>query len=182
MYPFGHVGIGVHLVPARVRRNLAFRWLALGCLLPDLIDKPAWLLLRAAHKSHGGTRLFGHTLLFCAMLALGARLLRSPALRALFIGALTHVLLDAAGEVLSGMPSIWTGWLFWPLFGQRFPVEANLLWRPDAEMTVYLLAEAAGFLLLARDGWRWWRSRASNRADSPAGSAAGSARHRRTSA
>ena len=160
MYPLGHVGLGVHLIPARVRRTLPLRWLALGCLLPDLIDKPAWLLLRAAHAGGGGTRLFGHTLLFCTALGLLARVTGRPWLRALCAGALTHVLLDVAGEVLSGMPALWTGWLFWPLSGARFPVEANLLAGPLAERSIYLLAEAAGALLLARDGWRWRRERA----------------------
>ena len=36
MFPLGHVGIGTHLVPRAVRDKLPWRWLAFGCLLPDL--------------------------------------------------------------------------------------------------------------------------------------------------
>ena len=33
MFPLGHVGIGTHLIPRRLREGLSWRWLALGCLL-----------------------------------------------------------------------------------------------------------------------------------------------------
>ena len=161
MYPLGHVGLGVHLIPERLRRGLRFRWLALGCLLPDLIDKPWWLATRLLHTGHRGTRLLGHTLLLCAALGLAARLLRLPALRAVSLGAFTHAALDVAGEVLSGMPPIWTGWLLWPLFGWRFPIEATALEPRVPERAIYLAAEAAGFLLLLLDFVRRRRSRQS---------------------
>ena len=55
MYILGHVGIGVHLIPERLRKPV--RWLALGCVLPDLLDKPWWLLMKALHAQQAGTRL-----------------------------------------------------------------------------------------------------------------------------
>lgn len=160
MYPLGHLGLGVHLVPERLRKGLRFRWLALGCLLPDLIDKPYWLAMEAIRWQPRGSRLVGHTLLFCGALALAARLLRSPVLRAVSLGALTHVALDVAGELAAGMQPIWTGWLFWPLFGWRFPIESNALPPAVPEVPIYLVAEAAGFLLLIVDFVRWRRARA----------------------
>jgi len=41
-----------------VRERLPWRWLALGCLLPDVIDKPIWLVAQwlVAHAySYGVT-------------------------------------------------------------------------------------------------------------------------------
>ena len=155
MYPLGHLGIGSHLVPRRLRTH--WRWLALGCLLPDLLDKPWFLWMEELHTP-SGSRLFGHTLLFCALLGLAAFLFRSPALRALGLGVLTHLALDLAGELAAGMRPIWKGWLLWPLFGWRFPVEANALAPPIPERALYLAGEALGLALLLRDLVFWRRA------------------------
>src|SRR2546426_11635705 len=69
LFPIGHVGIGTHLVPHAVRNRLPWRWLALGCLLPDLIDKPIWLVaqwLGAAAGHFGTARGIGPTALLAA--------------------------------------------------------------------------------------------------------------------
>ena len=165
MYPLGHVGIGVHLIPERLRKPL--RWLALGCVLPDLLDKPWWLLLQVIHAPQSGTRLFGHTLLLCALLAAAALLLRLPALRALSLGALTHAGLDVAGELAAGTQQIWHRWLLWPLFGWRFPLESNSLRPPISERAIYLVAEAVGLAFLLLDFMRWRRSRPAPRPREP---------------
>src|SRR5207253_732963 len=77
MYPLGHVGIGMRIVPARVRAVISAGWLAFGCLLPDLIDKPVFVAARLARRTlpesfdvwldvlHG-SRLLGHSLFFFA--------------------------------------------------------------------------------------------------------------------
>jgi hypothetical protein len=158
MYPLGHVGIGVHLIPERLRSGLRFRWLALGCVLPDLLDKPVWLAASLLHAGPLGTRLAGHTLLLCLGLLLAARLRDSRALRAVALGALTHLALDVAGELLAGMPPFWMGWLLWPAFGWRFPIESYALPAPRSETAIYLAAEAVGALLLLL---RWRRLRQS---------------------
>ena len=150
MYPLGHLGIGVHLIPRRLRDGLRWRWLALGCLLPDLIDKPWWLWQVTLARPEA-TRLFGHTLVFCALLAVAARLLRSSSLRAIGLGALTHVALDFAGEILAGTAPIWKGWLLWPLFGWTFPVEGHAHPPPISETAIYLAGELAGAALLVWD-------------------------------
>lgn len=157
MYPLGHVGIGVHLVPRRLRVH--WRWLALGCLLPDLLDKPWYLLVHELQAAPSGSRLFGHSLAFCGLLALAATVLGSPALRAVGLGALTHAVLDVAGEFLSGTEPIWRGWLLWPLFGWRFPIETNAISPPVPERAIYFASEAVGLLLLLLDFIRWRRSR-----------------------
>src|SRR5439155_565130 len=66
LFPLGHVGIGTHLVPHAVRKRLPWRWLALGCLLPDVIDKPIWLVaqwLGAASEHFDTARVIRHTAL-----------------------------------------------------------------------------------------------------------------------
>jgi len=93
------------------------RWVMLGSLLPDLIDKPVGSVL--CHSHFGAHRLYGHTLLLPAMV-LGAALVltrrRSRARKAmivLVVGWLLHLVLDG----------VWTepGGVLWPLFGWSFP-------------------------------------------------------------
>src|SRR5205807_5233154 len=73
MYPLGHVGIGMRIVPARARAGVSAGWLAFGCLLPDLIDKPVFVAARVARRplpdsfdvwlaALHGSRLLGHSL------------------------------------------------------------------------------------------------------------------------
>ena len=81
MFPLAHVGIGTHLVPRSVRDELPWRWLALGCLLPDLIDKPIWLVaqwLGANLSTLDTARLLGHTAWFAAASANVQPFLRPP--------------------------------------------------------------------------------------------------------
>ena len=165
MYLLGHVGIGVHLIPERLRKPV--RWLALGCVLPDLLDKPWWLLMGALHAQQAGTRLFGHTLLFSALLLGAALLFSSTSLRALSLGALTHAALDVAGELAAGTQQIWHRWLLWPLFGWRFPVETNWVPPPVSERSIYFAAEAVGLAFLLLDFIRWRRSRPAPRRSEP---------------
>lgn len=165
MFPLGHVGIGTHLVPPRLRARLPWGALALGCLLPDLIDKPLWIAaLHFADETHppfvAGTRIFGHTLLFALLLCAAAALRRAPALWAVAAGDLTHLALDLFGEVAAPPRVRWRGWLFWPLYGWQFPASPiesplrHLLF--DSQQTLYLVGEAVGLALLL---WRAFRRR-----------------------
>jgi hypothetical protein len=154
MFPLGHIGIGQQLIPARLRGRLSFRWLALGCVLPDLIDKPLWLAhekLFAGHLSFlRGTRMVGHTLLLVVLLALAARLFRSRGLGAVALGALTHAAIDLAGDLASAPRTEWKVWLLWPLFGFRFQPAGNatVLDHLLHEETIYLVGEVLGGALL----------------------------------
>lgn len=167
MFILGHVGIGTHLVPKRIREALPWRWLALGCLLPDLVDKPIWFALRSSAESALAptARLFGHTIFFAALLAILAALLRKPALRALAWGVPTHLLLDVLSDYGLGGRGIWRLWLCWPWrlrIPRLFPPSASVLDHFAAELSapVYVAGEIIGALLLLWD-WRHRKSRPS---------------------
>ncbi len=121
MFLLGHVGIGTRML-GPLRRRLPARPLILGCLLPDLIDKPLYYLL-PGNPLILGSRTFGHTGLFLLALLVLALLVRGPWTWALFAGVATHLLLDIGGELFTGADlesSIWRA-VFWPALG-AFPV------------------------------------------------------------
>jgi hypothetical protein len=126
LFVLGHVGIGTRLL-AGLRYRLPARWLILGCLLPDLIDKPLFygLLWTRGHPDPliSGSRSIGHAGLFLVALLALALLSRRPPAWALFAGVATHLVLDIGGELVAGASpesSIWLAILF-PLLGWRFP-------------------------------------------------------------
>lgn len=88
-----------------------YRMLVFGSMLPDIIDKPVFLLLRDRGYILSG-RDSAHTLLFhLLLLAAGLALLKRKKSWMLVIaaGSYTHLVLDFIWE----MP----GTLFWPFFG-----------------------------------------------------------------
>ncbi len=173
MFVLGHLGIGGRLaapqVPARARR-----WVFLGTLLPDLIDKPLYYGLSLLTGLHGGelglisgTRTFGHTALFLLVVWL---LSRGRCGAALALGMATHLLLDsftdllglfgAAGPAATGAPNPPTlAAIFYPLLGLRFPIAQFRSLREHALTLTggYVVAGEVigGALLLAS----WWRAR-----------------------
>jgi len=162
MFLLGHIGIGSRLLPGGLRAPRLWRWMALGCLLPDLLDKPLWLAAPKLFAGHpgpiamlAGTRLFGHTLLLVGLATVVARVLRGPRLRAVSLGALTHLLLDLVGDLVSGPPANWPGWLLWPAFGWRFPTgdgrDLAYHLRTVAEHRVYIVGELVGGAILLID-------------------------------
>lgn len=115
---FWHVG-GTIAVFRYVFRDpkVDLRFLALGALLPDLIDKPLGTIL-FPDLFEGGTQLIGHTLIFSllAMTAVLAVTRRGRVRRtwmAVAVGSLLHLILDG----------MWTDQqtLLWPAFGWSFP-------------------------------------------------------------
>jgi len=155
MFPLGHLGLGQQLIPARLRKRLSLPLLWLGCLLPDLIDKPLWLAQITRHLPLSlsflrGTRMLGHTLLLVAALALAAGLLRSWGLAAVALGALTHAALDLAGDLATAPRADWKIWLLWPLFGIRFEAAGDeaVLQHWLSEKYLYLAGELLGAGLL----------------------------------
>lgn len=138
--------------------------LVLGCLLPDLIDKPLYYLL-PRNELISGSRSFGHTLLLLALLLVAAAVTRSRALWAVAAGDATHLLLDLIGQLILGAEpgsSIWQA-LFWPFDG-AFPlarfrsVYDHLL--ADANPYVFAGELIGGAILLHS----WWRRRTRARA------------------
>jgi len=118
---FGHLGVTLgifyslgFMIP-HLRKFIDFRYLALGSMLPDIIDKPLGKLVFAQTLANG--RIIGHTLLFSLFLALLGFYIYgkkgNPALLACAAGSLCHLLEDR----MWANPATF----FWPLFGWGFP-------------------------------------------------------------
>lgn len=133
MLVFGHVGLtlgAAAVVAGAVNRQEKTSWfvslskrvdirlLAVGSLLPDIIDKPVgqYLFVETFHNG----RIFSHSLLFLMLLsAFGFYLFkayRQVWMLTLAAGTLTHLIFD-------GMWAI-PGTFLWPLMGWKFsPIE-----------------------------------------------------------
>lgn len=96
--------------------------------MPDLLDKPVFVaagiarrqlpdrfdvLLDALH----GSRLFGHSLFFFALLIGLTAATRSATLSAVTWGVATHLVLDIVPDMISGEHLQAPTWLLWPIFG-----------------------------------------------------------------
>jgi len=169
MFPLGHVGIGTHIVPRRIRALLPWRWVVLGCLLPDVIDKPIFLAAARLHRPGAdhlyllhGSRLFGHTLLFLAALFVAGAALHSERLRAIGWGVATHLVLDLLPDFASGYFFTFRHWLLWPLFGWGFPPAygQSAFHGIDREFATYIAGDVLGVALLVRQYVRSRRARA----------------------
>lgn len=149
-----------------LRRRLPVWPLVLGCLLPDVIDKPLFYGLIFFHgfapSPFLGSRTVGHTLLFVVVLSLSSAIFRRDWLWAVTAGVATHLLLDVAGEPFAGHrpeSSVWRA-VFWPLLGWNFPLATYAtplehLWVGLSQVYV-LCGEAIGGAILLR---AWWRRR-----------------------
>ncbi|MFH0847813.1 MAG: metal-dependent hydrolase [Chloroflexota bacterium] len=134
MLVFGHAGLTVgaamlargvlnKIEPKQASRftfwlkSLDLRFLTLGSLLPDIIDKPLGLILFA--RSIGYGRIFCHSLLFLILITAGGLWLYHKRGRhwlfTLALGTASHLVLD---EMWAYPVS-----LFWPLYGMNFPRE-----------------------------------------------------------
>ena len=122
---FWHVG-GTIAIFRYVFRDpkVDLRFLAVGAILPDLIDKPLGTMLFPA-LFNSNSQVIGHTLAFSTVL-MAAVLLATRRGRvrrrwmALAIGSLIHLLLDA----------MWTAQetFLWPAFGWEFPPGISQYW------------------------------------------------------
>ncbi len=171
MFIFGHLGIGEAMVKP-ISRGLPRRWLLLGTILPDLIDKPLYYGLRFATGLRGaelglisGTRTFGHTGLFLLLFAVTAFVKRSKVFAALALGVATHLVLDGLADVwIPYEPGTRTlvNALFFPFMGFSFPVipyhyvgeHLRSIMRPMTWM-----CELLGLLLFS---WETWKRRHSS--------------------
>jgi len=159
LFPLGHVGIGTHLIPRRLRERLPWRWLALGCLLPDVIDKPIWVVaqwLGAESQQFDTARMFGHTAFLAFVVAVAAWRWRTSALVAMAYGIPTHLLLDVITDKgLIRRWGVWKSWLFWPFEVPRLGIlmVASPLHELALELhsTVYIAGESIGATLLLWD-------------------------------
>lgn len=165
---FGHMGItlGAGWVaraagrPARsssrlvrtVSDNLDLRWLVVGSMLPDIIDKP--LMLLSPDNVIGSGRTMAHSLAFMIALLLAGLMARNKARAVLFTllaGSLGHLALDSMWQ----LPHT----LLWPLLGPDFqridvgPLAPHLLRALTTRPLTYVL-EAVGFAISLAFGLR----------------------------
>ena len=96
-------------------RYLDIRWLLVGSLLPDIIDKPIGQYLFRDTFNNG--RIFAHTLLFLIIISsVGVYLYKKQRwtwMLALATGTFAHLILDEMWQT----PQT----LFWPFLGFSFP-------------------------------------------------------------
>jgi hypothetical protein len=159
MFIFGHIGIGLKLAQPW-SRGLSLRTLAIGTLLPDLIDKPLFYGTRALGIQPEwlvGTRTLGHTGIFLLLLLGTSWIRRSRTGAALSLGMATHFVLDALSDRLhhsadlSALQALlfpFRGFFFSPIPYSVATEHAHSLLNP-----VTLTAEAIGLFAL---GWELW--------------------------
>jgi hypothetical protein len=124
-----------------------YRLVALGALLPDIIDKPlAWfILVDRVEDNH----LFAHTMLFGLALGLPGLYFAqrgNPLLISLACGVITHILCD---PVLREPRS-----LLWPLYGWTFHSTYGKGNGLPINLTLDFVLGSLGLIVL----WRQWRA------------------------
>ncbi len=166
MLLFAHPGItlGVATIAADVvnrkpswfvslSRYLDIRWLLVGSLLPDIIDKPVGQYIFRDTFNNG--RIFSHTLLFLIVIAvIGFYLLKKYRwvwMLSLAAGTFMHLILDEMWQT----PQT----LFWPLLGFSFPfVElegwASNIWKLIFSDPRYYVPEIVGLIILLILCWQ----------------------------
>ena len=95
--------------------NLDYRMIIIGSMLPDIIDKPLFILFNESELFTG--RSHAHTLLFALLLLSGGIFSRKSWLLTLALANLFHLVLDS----MWGAPET----LFWPFLGSFRPYEAE---------------------------------------------------------
>src|SRR5512140_2459711 len=90
MLLFDHLGLTIATARFMSKANLTF--LALGSMLPDIIDKPLGLI---AFGSPSMGRTFAHTFLFLLLIAALSIYTRDMRLKSLYWGLLAHLTLDS---------------------------------------------------------------------------------------
>jgi hypothetical protein len=121
VFIFGHLGIGSKLV-SPATKGLPWRWVLLGTLLPDLIDKTLFYAQKSLVEGEiplvTGTRTFGHTASLTLTLTAFAWARHSKLCAALALGTLSHQLLDIVLDKIlrASEPSALIAFL-WPIFG-----------------------------------------------------------------
>ncbi|KKH95419.1 hypothetical protein EO95_08815 [Methanosarcina sp. 1.H.T.1A.1] len=121
MLLFGHLGItlgiffGLGIFIPRLRTIIDPRYLAIGAILPDLIDKPIGEVIFASTFASG--RIICHTLLFSLLLFLIGLYMyeKRRDIRGLSLTSGTFFHLFEDQMVLNPLT------FFWPLFGWSFP-------------------------------------------------------------
>ncbi len=132
---------------AALSRCVDIRFLMVGSLLPDIIDKPVGQYFFRETFNNG--RIFSHTLLFLIVIsAIGFYLFkrhRQVWMLSLAAGTLMHLVLDEMWNT----PAT----LFWPLIGIHFPAVELTGWSSSILKALFsepflYITEAVGFVIL----------------------------------
>jgi membrane-bound metal-dependent hydrolase YbcI (DUF457 family) len=121
MLLFGHIGItlGIFFVfsyfAPRLKTIIDPRYLAVGALLPDIIDKPVGMIIFASTISNG--RMISHTLLFAFTLFLIGLYFYSKKRDIIIITFASGTFFHLMEDQMWNTPAT----LFWPLLGWSFP-------------------------------------------------------------
>lgn len=166
MLLFGHLGItlgvfiGLGVFIPRLKSVIDLRYLAIGSILPDLIDKPIGKVIFASTFANG--RIIGHTLLFSFLLALAGIYLyqkkRDARGLALASGSFFHILEDQVW----GRPQTF----LWPLLGWGFPRDSidytgleyliimfEKSFEPEFSQTFIAEVLGAGIIIIFAGSW-----------------------------
>ncbi len=113
--------------------SVDYRIVLVGSLLPDIIDKPVWLLVNSGVFLSG--RDYAHTLLFNLVLLVGGLILiryRKSWLLIISLASLMHLILDQMWNSLAV--------LLWPLLGP-LPKEETAGWLSNTVQALFLYPE-----------------------------------------
>jgi membrane-bound metal-dependent hydrolase YbcI (DUF457 family) len=118
MLLFGHIGLSlliVFLLLLALKIGVDYRFVIVGSMLPDIIDKPLGEYILKDFFNNG--RIVSHTLVFIAILGILALLVAKKyqfwGIGVLTLGAFLHQIEDQMWNA----PASW----FWPTFGWEFP-------------------------------------------------------------
>ena len=164
MFIFGHLGIGSKLV-SPWSRGLPRKWLLVGTLLPDLIDKSIYYGMaysigfeRTSHLLISSTRTLGHTGIFLIVLSIFAYIRKSRILAALTLGVATHLFLDNVMDAILRNPTESAQIaLLYPFLVPRFSQAETFGVVQHLESFINLkliIAEVIGIVLLIWDQWK----------------------------
>lgn len=147
MLLFGHIGItlgvffGISYFAPQLKTVINPRYLAIGALLPDFIDKPLGMIVFASTISNG--RMISHTLVFFLTLWLiGLYLYENRSdirVITLAVGSFFHIMED----------QMWASpqTLFWPLFGWYYPKDPIV----DGPLFLFMLLKESFMSKLTQD-------------------------------
>lgn len=125
MLLFGHLGItlgiffGLGIFIPRLRTIIDPRYLVIGAVLPDLIDKPIGEVIFASTFSSG--RIVGHTLLFSILLFLIGLYMYERRKDILGLSLTSGTFLHLFEDQMASDPQTF----LWPLFGWSFPRDSR---------------------------------------------------------
>jgi hypothetical protein len=135
MMPLGHIGIPLLFPILNRNLDMDIRFLIVGAMLSDIIDKPLGHLLLAENNG----RIFAHTLLFLAVLTIAGMAFRP--LHSLSVGVGMHLLVD--GIFMEPRTALWP--LLGPFESYDFEVYA---WIEAFTEPYVILEEITGLVLV----------------------------------